>query len=95
MYYKSPFPDPPPVADINVHNAFFNRTDQAQWPDFTFHIDAETGKKRMYKEFVARVKTAITALGTPVPEGGLGIESGEMIGIMSENSMVFPFVLAK
>ncbi|KAL0061959.1 hypothetical protein AAF712_011243 [Marasmius tenuissimus] len=93
MHYKSPFPTPPPVADINAHHVFFNRPDQAQWPDFTFHIEAETGKKRMYKEFVARVKAGITALGTPVSEGGLGIESGEMVGIMSENSMDYPVIV--
>ncbi|EEB92720.1 hypothetical protein MPER_08731 [Moniliophthora perniciosa FA553] len=88
MYLKSPYPDPPPVVDLNAHYAFFHRPEQAQWPDFTFQIDAATDKKHTYKEFVERVKAGATALGTPVADGGLGLSpEGEMIGIMSENSV--------
>ncbi|KAF9267794.1 acetyl-CoA synthetase-like protein [Marasmius fiardii PR-910] len=93
MHHKSFFLTPPPPSDINAHDVFFNRPDQAEWPDFTFHIDALTEKKRTYKEFVARTKASITALGSPVSEGGLGFENGEMIGIMSENSMEYPVLV--
>ncbi|TFK68984.1 acetyl-CoA synthetase-like protein [Pluteus cervinus] len=88
MIIKSPFPDPPPLPETNVHNIFFNRPEQAQWADFTLLIDAPTGKRRGYREFVERVRDAATALGAPVAEGGLGLRGeDEIVGIMSENSM--------
>ncbi|ESK94691.1 4-coumarate- ligase [Moniliophthora roreri MCA 2997] len=94
MYLKSPYPDPPPVVDLNAHYAFFHRPEQAQWSDFTFQIDAATDKKRTYKEFVGRVKAGATALSTPVADGGLGLSSeGEMVGIMSENSVDYSVVV--
>lgn len=89
MYLKSPYPDPPPAVDLNAHYAFFHRPEQAQWPDFTYQIDAATDKRQTFKQFVARVKAGATALGTPVADGGLGLMgSEEMVGIMSENSIV-------
>lgn len=91
MYIKSPYPDTPPTPDLNAHHIFFNRPDQAEWPsDFTLHIDVKSGKKRTYREFVQRVRHGTTALGAPVSEGGLGLkgDDGEIVGIMSDNSMV-------
>lgn len=100
MYLKSPYPDVPPISEINLHDLFFHRPDQAEWKDFTLHIDALTGKRRTFREFVRRVKLGITALGAPVAEGGLGLGTSggnEMIGIISQNSMVcrsFPVIFA-
>ncbi|KAG2009620.1 AMP dependent CoA ligase [Coprinopsis cinerea AmutBmut pab1-1] len=88
MYLKSPYPDPPALPETNAHNIFFRRPDQAEWPDYTLHIDATSGKKVMYREFVRRVEDLATALGTPSSQGGLGFskENGDIVGIMMENS---------
>jgi hypothetical protein len=76
---------------MNIHNLFFHRPEQADWKDYTVQIDAKTGKRRSFYEFLDRMKLTMTALGTPVEEGGLGFgtqKDGEMIGILSPNSMV-------
>ncbi|TEB20120.1 acetyl-CoA synthetase-like protein [Coprinellus micaceus] len=85
---KSLYPEPPTAPDLNAHYSLFKRPDQAQWPaDFTLHVDALTGEKRTYKEFLARVNDLATALGGPAADGCLGIgRPGEKIGIMMENS---------
>jgi hypothetical protein len=90
MYLKSLFPDVPPTPQMNVHHLFFNRPDQAEWKDFTLQIDGETGKRRTFRQFVDRLKLGMTALGAPVAEGGLGLgtQNGEMVGIISPNSLV-------
>lgn len=90
MYLQSMFPEVPSLPEMNAHDIFFNRPEQAAWPDYTLHIDAKTGKKRTFREFKERVKLGATALGAPVSAGGLGLraEDGEIIGIMSHNSSV-------
>src|ERR1700733_1871519 len=91
MYLKSPYGEVFPLPEMNIYHLLFNRPDQADWNDYTLHIDAKTGKQRSFHEFLDRVKLTMTALGTPVEEGGLGFRTqkdGEMIGIMSPNSMV-------
>ncbi|KAG6852118.1 hypothetical protein C0991_002977, partial [Blastosporella zonata] len=95
MYLKSPFPDVPAPQEINAHHIFFNRPEQAEWPDYTLHIDAKTGKKRTFRQFKERVQLGATALGGPVADGGLGIrvEHGEIIGIMSHNSSDYIAIL--
>ncbi|GLB38764.1 putative AMP-binding enzyme C-terminal domain [Lyophyllum shimeji] len=89
MYVKSAFPDVPAYPEVNAHHIFFNRPDQADWPDYTFLIDAKTGKKRGFREFVQRVRAGATALGSPSADGGLGLrgEDGEIVGIIHHNSM--------
>ncbi|KAG6864934.1 hypothetical protein C0991_006285 [Blastosporella zonata] len=95
MYLKSPFPDVPPPREINAHHIFFNRPEQAAWPDYTLHIDAKTGKKRTFRQFKERVQLGATALGAPISAGGLGIraDDGEIIGIMSHNSSDYIAIL--
>ncbi|KAF8644755.1 hypothetical protein AX16_008288 [Volvariella volvacea WC 439] len=86
----SPFPDPPPasVPTTNAHNVFFNRPEQALWPDFTLQIDAATGARRTYREFVERVRDVGSVLAAGREKGGLGLGSGEeIVGILSDNSM--------
>ncbi|KXN90934.1 putative 4-coumarate--CoA ligase 1 [Leucoagaricus sp. SymC.cos] len=89
MYLKSPYPDPPAIPEVNSHYLFFKRPDQAEWPDYTLHIDAKTGRRRKYKEFIKRIEDLATALGAPVSQEGLGLkaEDGEIVGIVSENCM--------
>ncbi|KAF8625992.1 hypothetical protein AX17_006716 [Amanita inopinata Kibby_2008] len=89
MYIKSPYPDVPPLPEVNVHHLTFGRPDQAEWPNFTLHIDAKSGRTRGYRRFLERIGYAAIALGAPVDEGGLGLsgENGDIIGIMSENCM--------
>ena len=85
MYIKSLYPEVPhPPPDTNAHMALLRRPDQAEWSDFTLHIDAQTGKTRTFRDFLERIQYAATALG------GLGLspENGDIIGIISFNSMV-------
>jgi hypothetical protein len=84
------YPPVPPFEDHNVHNTIFYRPEQAEWPNYTLYIDAITGRKQTYYDFLERVYDAATFLDTPVSEGGLGIkaEEGEVIGILSDNCIV-------
>ena len=90
MYLKSLYPDVPPQPNINAHYFFFNRPGQANWPNFTAHIDVETGEEIMYHDFLELIRDLATGLGASVDQGGLGIraEDKEMIGIMGDNSSV-------
>ncbi|KAG2362835.1 hypothetical protein BDR07DRAFT_1484318 [Suillus spraguei] len=87
MYYKSIFPDPPEVAESNIHDLIFNRPDQREWPDYTLFINAATGQRCSFKQFIERVRDGATALGTDVAQGGLGLrpENGELVGILSDS----------
>jgi acyl-CoA synthetase (AMP-forming)/AMP-acid ligase II len=90
MYIKSSFPDQAKVPDCNAYDALWNRHEQAGWSDdIILHIDAISGRKQTYQEFRTRAVLAATALGTPVSDGlGFGSENGEMIAIVSYNSLV-------
>ena len=102
MYLKSPYPDPPPLPPVNAHHVLFNRPDQAEWPDYTLHIDALSGKRVMFHEWVKDMEDLSTAIAGPTSEGCLGLQGWnegegaevvvpggkEVIGIMSENSSV-------
>ena len=90
MYLKSSYPDVPPQPNVNAHDFFFNKPSQADLPNFTVHIDAETGEKILYYDFLERIRDLATGLGASVDQGGLGIraEDKEIIGIMGENSSV-------
>lgn len=90
MYLKSPFPDPPKLSPINVYKYCFDRPERLGAPDYTFHIDAPTGRKRSYREHRERTVHAMTALGAPTSHGGLGLArgQGEIVGVLSENCMV-------
>ncbi|KAG1882796.1 hypothetical protein F4604DRAFT_353071 [Suillus subluteus] len=89
MYHKSMFPDLPVVPEANVHHLLFNRPDQQAWPDYTLYVNATTGKRWSFRQFVERVRDGATALGADIEQGGLGIslEKGEIVGILSENSL--------
>jgi len=52
-------------------------------------VDAATGQRRSFREFVERVRDGATALGSDLAQGGLGLrpENGEVVGILSENCM--------
>lgn len=87
MYIKSPYPDPPPLPEVNAHHIFFRRPDQETWPDFTLHINALTKQRVTYREFIKRVEDLATALATPTSEGGAALAGNdEVIGVMMENS---------
>lgn len=90
MHVKSAYPNVPPLPDTNAHLTLLRRPDQADWPDYTFHIDPRTGKTCTFREFEERVKYAATALGAPVSQGGLGLsaKNSDIIGIMSHNCLV-------
>ena len=87
MVFKSPFPEVPPLLDQNVHDFIFN-PERLPEKDYIIHIDGLTGKKRTRSEFLEQVRVAATALNLPQPEGpGIGGE-GEIVGILSHNSLV-------
>jgi hypothetical protein len=91
MYVKSLYPDVSPMPEQNVHHLFFHRPDQAQWKDYTLLIDPETGTRQTFREFLDRMQLGMTALGASDEDGGLGLgtwKDDEIIGIMSQNSMV-------
>ena len=90
MYIKSSLPDQAKVPDCNAYEALWDRYEQAGWPDdLILHIEGISGTKRTYKEFRTRAVLAATALGYPVSDGSFGFrETGEMIAIISNNSMV-------
>ena len=90
MYIKSSFPDQANVPDCNAYEALWNRHEQAGCPDdLILHIDGISGRKRTYQEFRTRAVLAATALGSSVSDGSLGFhETGEMIAIISHNSLV-------
>jgi hypothetical protein len=94
LLIKSPYPDPPFTSDLNAVQFLWNHSDRTEWPeDLTMYIDARTGCRRTYQEFRERVHLVATMLTTSASEGGLGIrvgEDGEIVGIMSQNSMVSP-----
>ncbi|KAJ6614789.1 hypothetical protein B0H10DRAFT_2043386 [Mycena sp. CBHHK59/15] len=89
--HASPFPPLPPLPEVNIHNVMFGRPDQAEWPDFTLHIEAKTGTKRTYKDMVRRIALGATALGGQVSDGCLGLngDGDEMIGLVADNSIDF------
>jgi hypothetical protein len=90
MYLKSAYPDPPVLPEANAHHIFFNRPEQAEWPDYPIHIDVETEERTMYRDFTVRIQDLATGLGAPLHQGGMSLkaEDGEMIGILAENSSV-------
>ncbi|KAH7915464.1 hypothetical protein BJ138DRAFT_1176554 [Hygrophoropsis aurantiaca] len=89
MYHKSLFPDIPDFPEQNVHHLLFNRPEQESWADYTLLVDATSGYRRSFREFLERVRDGGTALGTAVEQGGLSIrpENEEIIGILSENCL--------
>lgn len=93
MPFKSPFPEVPPLPDQNVHDLLFNSVRLPE-KDYVLHVDGLTGEKRTRSEFVERVRVGASALCQPQPEGpGVGGE-GEIVGILSHNSLVSLCTLA-
>lgn len=102
MYLRSPFPDPPPLPDVNAHYIFFKRADQAEWPNYTVHIDPTTDTRLMYHDYIRNIEDLSTGLAAPLSEGGMGLQGWEegvgaeavkagekeIVGILSENSSV-------
>ncbi|KAK1218620.1 hypothetical protein PQX77_018690 [Marasmius sp. AFHP31] len=60
-----------------------------------------TGKEVKWSEYQRRLEVVTTALGAPVPQGGLGLRDDgtvitpvkEMVGIMSENCIDYPVLV--
>ncbi|KAJ7878869.1 hypothetical protein B0H14DRAFT_2711162 [Mycena olivaceomarginata] len=91
MYIQSPYPALPRLPEVNVHNVMFGRANQAEWPDYTIHIEAKTGRERTYKELMNDIAVGATALGASVSAGGLGLngDGDEIIGILGDNSLEY------
>ncbi|KAK1223934.1 hypothetical protein PQX77_013173 [Marasmius sp. AFHP31] len=112
MYFSSPYANPPtldPNKPLNAFNVMLNRPNQAEWKDFTLYVDGVTGEEVKWSEYRKRLEVVTTALGAPVPQGGLGLgvegisdvrDDGtvrtpvkEMVGIMSENCIDYPVLV--
>ena len=78
------------MPGVNIHHFLFHRPEQVDWKDYTLYIDGKTGRKISFRKFVNLVQLGATALGAPVGKGGLGLhkENGEIVGIISPNSVV-------
>lgn len=91
-HLKSLWPDVPPAPDyLNVYEAIIGQPHHDQWPDYTAHVEEETGKTLTFKQLRKRIGDLAAALIAPASQGGLGLRAGddkEIIGIMSENSSV-------
>jgi len=88
MHFKSPYPGLPALPNCNVHHLFFKRRDQAAWPDYPVHIDAETDEQIMHSQMVPHIESLSTGLATPLSEGGLGVAADDIVGIIGVNSTV-------
>ena len=75
---KSPFPVPPTLPPVNVHNFLFGR----EIPDHVCQVDGITGEKRTKNEFVERVLDGATGLSHLLGDGD------EVIAVLSDNCMV-------
>jgi hypothetical protein len=75
---------------VNYYDFLIGRPELASWPDYTLFIDAMTGKRRRFRETLARIEGCATALSSAKRDGGLELEPGskEVVGILSENCMV-------
>ncbi|KAF7362910.1 hypothetical protein MVEN_00641900 [Mycena venus] len=91
MSIQSPYPPLPPVPAANILDNMFGRRDQADWPDYTIHIEEKTGRKRTYREFVKQVELGATALGGKLSHGCLGLsgDGDEIIGLLGHNSLEY------
>ncbi|KAF5317551.1 hypothetical protein D9619_013140 [Psilocybe cf. subviscida] len=74
MYIKSPYPDPPALPEVNAHYIFFKRPDQAEWPNYTAHVDPVTGERKMFRDHLREIEDLSTALAVPISEGGMALE---------------------
>jgi hypothetical protein len=81
---------PSSTPTINYYDWLLGRPELKKWPDFAFHIDGVTGERRHVHAVLERFEQAATALSASPSDGGLGLTAGkgEMVGILSENSLV-------
>lgn len=90
-HLKALWPELPPLPDrMNIYETIIGQPQHDEWPDFTVHLEEETGKTRTFKELKKDIDNLATTLAGPMASGGLGLkeEDGERIGIMSDNSSV-------
>jgi hypothetical protein len=89
-YLKSLHGLSPVGPTVNYYDFLIGRPDLASWPDYTLFIDAMTGKRRRFRETLARIEECATALSSEKRDGGLEIDPGskEVVSILSENCMV-------
>lgn len=89
-YHRSLYGLTPVGPTVNYYDFLVGRPDLQSWPDYTLFVDAMTGKRRRFRETLARIEECASALSSEGRDGGLEIEPGskEVVGILSENCMV-------
>ncbi|KXN90937.1 putative 4-coumarate--CoA ligase 2 [Leucoagaricus sp. SymC.cos] len=88
-HFKSLWSDPHPLPKhLNIFEEVIGQPYHDERPDYTLHVDEETGRTRTFREVKKRVNDLAATLGSPISKGGLGLlaEDGDVIGIMSDNS---------
>ncbi|KAI0304262.1 hypothetical protein B0F90DRAFT_1228622 [Multifurca ochricompacta] len=77
---------------VNYYDFLLGRPELKSSSDYTLFVDAMTGKKRRFRETLARIEECATALNSAKKDGGLEIkpESKEVVGILSENCLEYP-----
>jgi hypothetical protein len=90
MIFHSPYPDVPQTLNSNIYHLLFGRPDQTDLGDYLLYVDAETEKRKTFKEFLNDVHAGATALSTSLSNGGLelSMEGGHVVGIVGRNSVV-------
>ncbi|KAH9975616.1 hypothetical protein BJV74DRAFT_888780 [Russula compacta] len=93
-YHRSLYGLTPVGPTVNYYDFLVGRPDLQSWPDYTLFVDAMTGKRRRFRETLARIEECATALSSEGRDGGLEIEPGskEVVGILSENCMEYPIL---
>ena len=86
---KSPYPQPPPAPETNIHNITFNVSDPSKIQDYVLAIDGVSGKQRMFYDFRDQVYDGAAILGLSAADGGLGLDaSRDIVGLYSGNCLV-------
>ncbi|KAF8271925.1 hypothetical protein EI94DRAFT_445287 [Lactarius quietus] len=89
-YLKSPHSLIPSGPSVNYYDFLFQRPELRSWPDYTLFVDATTGRRRRFRETLAHIEDCATALTLAAEEGGLDMEPGSVVGILSENCLEYP-----
>lgn len=87
MPFQSPYSEIPPFPERNV-TYLFNDPESPSDSDHVLHVDGLTGEQRTKSQFFERVYDGATALCASPSQGGLGLTSSDMVGILSHNCMV-------
>lgn len=87
---SSLYPGVHELPSTNLFNICFNHPDAEAYKDYTMFIDGLSGRTTQYYELKHLIESTTSALAASTTEGGLGLhrQTGHMVGILSQNSVV-------